>query len=129
MVDSSVWIDHWNDNLTPQVRVLREAVFDERILVGDLIMMEVLQGFRTLRELKSVHEVFLSFELLPLGGVQRAVRAAQNYQYLRTRGATVRSSIDCLIATFCIEHEVELLHSDRDFLPFAEHLGLRTVAV
>lgn len=127
LVDSSVWIDHWNQRNTPQVRLLREAVFDEGLIVADLVMMEVLQGFRTPRESRLAHEVFLSFDIVTIGGAEQATRSAQNYQYLRQRGFTIRSSIDCLIATYCIDQRIPLLHTDRDFAPFAEHLGLEIV--
>lgn len=129
LVDSSVWIDHWNDRVTPQVQLLRNSVLDEGVVVADMVMMEVLQGFRTQRASRLAHEVFLSFEIVTLGGPERAVRAAQNYQYLRQRGITIRSSIDCLIATFCIDQRLPLLHTDRDFVPFEEHLGLEAVPV
>ena len=129
MVDSSVWIDHWNSRLTPQVHALRLAQYGSDVAVGDLIILEVLQGFRTKRMFNHVLQVFLSYPTLDLGGVELAVKAARNYRFLRSRGFTVRKPIDCLIATFCIENGYELLHSDRDYLPFEEHLGLKSAAV
>ena len=129
MVDSSVWIDHWNGRLTPQVHALRLAQYGSDVAVGDLIILEVLQGFRTERMFNHVLQVFLSYPTLDLGGVKLAVKAARNYRFLRSRGFTVRKPIDCLIATFCIENGYELLHSDRDYLPFEEHLGLKSAAV
>jgi predicted nucleic acid-binding protein len=95
------------------------------LLVGDLIAAEVLQGVRDEKEFRHVKRVFDEFERVDIGGYDLAVKASQNYRILRGRGYTIRKTIDTLIATRCIESGIALLHSDRDFEPFAKELGLR----
>lgn len=125
LVDSSVWIDYFRDADTPQVALLDGYFGDARVAVGDLIAAEVLQGIRDEREFKWVRETLAAFEHVDLVGYDLAVRAAENYRLLRDRGVTIRKTIDTLIATYCIAHGLTLLHADRDFVPFATHLGLR----
>ena len=125
MVDSTVWIDFFNGTVTPQTDHLDRILGQAPIVVGDLIVAEVLQGFRADRDWHAAQDALLRFPILELGGLAIALRSAQNYRTLRARGITVRKTIDCLIATFCIEEGVALLHSDRDFKPFARHLGLQ----
>jgi predicted nucleic acid-binding protein len=106
--------------------VLLDSFFGRtRIAVGDLIAAEVLQGVRDEKEFKWVKKVFDTFTRLDLCGYDLAVRASENYRLLRSRGVTIRKTIDTLIATRCIEDGLTLLHADRDFEPFVEHLGLR----
>ena len=127
IVDSSVWVDVFNGRETPQVGFLRELSRREPIGVGDLMVCEVLQGFRSPRQFEQARDALLRLEVLDIGGVAIALAAAANYRELRRRGVTVRGTIDCLIATFCIEEGHVLLHSDRDFDAFEEHLGLRVL--
>ena len=129
IVDSSVWIDHINGRLLPHVQALRRLGPEGDIGLCDLILMEVLQGLRSRRLYDETLESLLTLPVFPLCGVDLVVKSAQNYRFLRSRGFTVRKPIDCLIATFCIENGYGLLHSDRDYLPFEEHLGLKSVAV
>ena len=129
VVDSSVWIDHLNDQVTPQVRRLRALVGREALLVGDLILLEVLQGLRDEREAALVERALRRFEVAPMLDPGLASLAAANYRLLRSRGVTVRKTADLVIGTFCIERGHALLHGDRDFLPMQGHLGLRTVGV
>ena len=125
LVDSSVWIDFFRGNSTPQVDRLDELLAQERIVVGDLVMTEVLQGFRTPRDFNQARKTFEAFEFVVLGGFEVALQAAKNLRALQALGFTVRKTIDTLIATKCIESGYFLLHADRDFAPFAKHLGLR----
>ena len=128
VVDSSVWIDHLNDRRTPRVALLRGIVGRGPILVGDLILLEVLQGLRSDAEAVRVERALRRFDVAPMLDPDRAARAAANYRALRALGVTVRKTVDLVIGTFCIDGGHALLHDDRDFDPMAEHLGLRTVA-
>ena len=129
VVDSSVWIDHLNGQVTPEVQRLRALVGHAAILVGDLILLEVLQGLRDERQAALVERALRRFEVAAMLGPDLASQAAANYRLLRRSGVTVRKTADLVIGTFCIERGHALLHSDRDFLPMQVHLGLRTVAV
>lgn len=127
VVDTSVWIDHLNDIATPEVIVLRGLVGQQPILMGDLILCEVLQGIRSDREAAQVERALRRFEIASMLDADLAVRAAHFYRLLRSKGATIRKTIDLIIATFCIERRHALLHADRDFDPFERHLGLQVV--
>ncbi len=124
LVDSSVWIDYFNGVSTPQVEKLDELLGLEPLAIGDLILTEVLQGFATERAFKDARKLLTSLEVVQLGGQDIAIQAAINFRILRALGITVRKTIDTVIATCCIESGLTLLHSDRDFDPFVEHLGL-----
>ena len=100
---------------------------DEELSIADIILLEVLQGFRSEKQVQAALQSVEGLACFTLGGKPIAVLAASNYRRLRQKGVTVRSTIDCLIATFCIEQGFHLLHSDRDFDSFERHLGLRTV--
>ena len=126
LVDSSVWIDHLNDVVTEQVRRLRELVPAGPLLMGDLILCEVLQGFDSEAEARLVERSLSRFETVALSNPDLAVRAATNYRLLRRQGITIRKTIDLIIGTFCIERGHALLHSDRDFAPMERYLGLQT---
>ena len=99
----------------------------EIVAIGDLILCEVLQGFSSDRDAARVEAAFRSFEWVAMTSPSLAIKAASNYRALRSRGITVRKTIDLLIGTWCIERGVPLLHSDRDFDPMAEYLGLGIV--
>jgi predicted nucleic acid-binding protein len=127
LVDSSVWIDYFRGVPNRQTDLLDALLGVEPLVVGDLILTEVLQGFTTDRAFNDAHRLMRSLPSIEIGGVDVAVRAARNYRFLRQRGQTVRKTIDCLIATRCIEDGHTLLFSDRDFQPFVDHLGLATI--
>lgn len=127
LVDSSVWIAYFNGQDSPEAATLDSLLGVEPLAMGDLVLTEVLQGFRSDADYRTARELLTSLTLFTLGGPEIALKAADNFRALRKRGITVRKTIDALIATYCIEHHHSLLHADRDFLPFAEHLGLRTV--
>lgn len=125
LVDSSVWIDFFRGADTPQVDRLDQLLVIEPILVGDLILAEVLQGFRSKREFEQARRTLANFEQINLGGSDVALKAAKHARQLRALGITVRKTIDTIIATKCIDAGFVLLHADRDFVPFAKHLGLK----
>ena len=125
LVDSSVWIDYFRAANTPQVEILDSLFGTSRLAIGDLIAAEVLQGVRDEREFNLVRRTFDAFDQLELGGYGIAVKAARNFRVLRGLGVTIRKTIDSIIATRCIEDGLTLLHADRDFIPFVQHLGLR----
>jgi predicted nucleic acid-binding protein len=128
LVDSSVWIDHLRNAVTRPVSHLRSLISrEEELLVGDLILCEILQGLRTDKEAKLVEEALREFEVVSLVGPELAVKAAANYRFLRSRGFTIRRTIDLMIGTFCIERGHYLLHGDRDFASMEQYLGLQTV--
>ncbi len=127
LVDSSVWIDYFNGLATPQTSLLDRLLGSERLLIGDLIFVEVLQGFRAERAFNRARWLLEGLEFRSIGGREIAIGAAQNYRRLRSKGITVRKTVDALIATFCIRNGHSLLHCDRDFDPFERHLGLRVI--
>jgi hypothetical protein len=129
VVDSSVWIGILRGVDNPAVVRLRELVEgdDDRILVGDLVLLEVLQGARDEPHAARIEHNLRQYPIAPMLGEALAVRAAHNYRLLRARGTTVRKTIDIIIGAFCIAGGHLLLHDDLDFEPMAEHLGLLVV--
>jgi predicted nucleic acid-binding protein len=127
LVDSSVWIDYFQGTVTPQTERLDNLLGREPLAVGDLILTEVLQGFTNERDFNAARKMLTSLAVVDLGGERIAIQAARNFRALRKLGVTVRKTIDTVIATRCIESGYDLLHNDRDFDPFARHLGLRVV--
>lgn len=127
LVDSSVWIDYFRGKSTRQTDRLDALLDREPIATGDLIVVEVLQGFVADRDFQQAKALFAPLAMVELGGADIAYRAAANFRKLRSFGATVRKTIDTVIATRCIQDRYTLLHSDKDFEPFVAHLGLRSV--
>lgn len=132
LVDSSVWIDSLRGTATEETALLRRLILGgdaprTTVLVGDLILLEVLRGITQDRLYRTTRSRLLSFAQVELGGTRIAEAAVEHYRALRQRGITIRKSVDCLIATWCIRHDTALLTSDRDFLPFARHRGLQLV--
>ncbi|HKK33891.1 MAG TPA: PIN domain nuclease, partial [Desulfomicrobiaceae bacterium] len=128
LVDSSVWIDYFNGRITWQTNLLDQLLQQVPIITGDIILTEVLQGFRTDKEYTKAKEVMAILECRTLLDCRTAAQCAENYRRLRRKGVTVRKTIDIIIGTFCIVHEIPLLHADKDFLPMEQHLGLKTVS-
>jgi predicted nucleic acid-binding protein len=126
LVDSSVWIDYFRGAQTSAVQRLDALVYRRELLVGDLILTEVLQGFDLERDYKAAWRELSRLPSLDVAGPLVARQATDNYRLLRSRGITVRKTIDTLIATRCIQDDIPLLYSDRDFDPFVAHLGLRS---
>jgi predicted nucleic acid-binding protein len=126
-VDSSVWIDYINEVENLQTRKLESIFGNERVVIGDLVIAEVLQGCNDPKTFNETVQLFMRADFVIVGGYQVALQAARSYAALRAKGFTVRKTIDALIATRCILSGFELLHNDRDFIPFEKYLGLRCV--
>jgi predicted nucleic acid-binding protein len=127
LVDSSVWIGYFNGDKTPQTDWLDSALGSTPLIIGDLILTEVLQGFRSDKDFQTARELLLRIPFLPMGGLDIALESAVNYRLLRKKGVTVRKTIDVMIGTFCIHYQLPLLHDDRDFDPMARFLGLEII--
>jgi len=125
LVDSSVWVDYFNGQVTRETDFLDTLLGTEPVAIGDLILAEVLQGFRSDADYEAAKESLASLTTYDLLGATLAIKTADNYRALRRRGITVRKPIDAIIATFCIERRTPLLYSDRDFDPFVRHLALK----
>ncbi len=126
-VDSTVWIDYFNGIENPQTDFLHRVLETTPILVGDLVLAEVLQGFRSDADFDTARRLLTRFIQTQMVSPALAVQSARNYRALRQKGITVRKTIDSLIATYCIENDHELLHNDRDFDGYEQHLGLLVV--
>lgn len=124
LVDSSVWIDYFRGTASAETDRLDDLLGREPVLIGDLILAEVLQGFTAERDFDRALRMLGALDCVDLGGRDIAVQAARNFRHLRAKGITVRKTIDTIIATRCIERDLALLFSDRDFQPFVDHLGL-----
>jgi|SRR5208283_945071 predicted nucleic acid-binding protein len=127
IVDTTVWIDYLADRRNRQTDWIENHLTLQRIGLTDLILCEVLQGYRDEATFERIRIRLTLLPILDSGGAVLATASARNYRLLRAKGQTVRKTIDCLIATFCIERGHFLLHNDRDFDPFEEHLGLRII--
>lgn len=127
LVDSSVWIDYFRGKPSTQTDLLETLLESQLLGIGDLNLTEVLQGCKFDKEFDEVHRLLSRLDLVVLGGEDVAVAAARNYRKLRNLGVTVRGTIDVILATRCIVSGHQLLHSDRDFDAFEQHLGLRCV--
>jgi predicted nucleic acid-binding protein len=126
-IDTSVWIDFFNGRPTREAELLDSLLGRERLAIGDLILAEVLQGFRSDLDFARALEFLSAFEFQAMVGREVAIESARNYRRLRARGVTVRKTIDVMIGTFCIKAGHQLLHADRDFNPMERHLGLSVV--
>ena len=127
LVDTSVWIDYFCGKSCPAGDQLDLLLGQELVAIGDLMLAEVLQGFRNDNEFRTARELLLRLEIVNLVDAAIALQSAEHYRYLRRLGLTVRKKTNCIIATWCIKNSVSLLQSDRDFLPFHDHLGLQLI--
>ena len=125
-VDSSVWIDYFRGVATKETELLDELLGIEPIVIGDLVLAEVLQGFKSDRDFNQAKKLLTSLVMVDVLGHEIAIQAARNFRSLRERGITVRKTIDTIIATYCIENDLALLHSDRDFDALVEYMNLRS---
>jgi predicted nucleic acid-binding protein len=125
VVDSSVWIAWLNGAVHPAVRKLDQDIDPLDIIVGDIALLEILQGARSDRHAADIRQRVKRFRLERMLDAELAVKSASNYRMLRGLGYTIRKVPDLIIGTFCIEHGHELLQADRDFTPMVQHLGLR----
>lgn len=128
VVDTSVWIDYFNGVPTPKVDLLDELLGRRVLAVGDLILAELLQGFATEQDANRALRLLEPLEFVEMTGRDVAIQSAANYRLLRRRGVTVRKTMDMLIGTYCLMHDHEILHNDRDFDLLARHLGLKIAA-
>jgi predicted nucleic acid-binding protein len=124
VVDTSVWVDYFNGIASAQAERLDRLLSMEPIIVGDLVLTEILQGFSNDHAAVVVLGKLRAFPFASMVGWTIAVKSAENYRLLRSKGITVRKTVDLWIGTFCIEHGCKLLHNDRDFQPMVDHLGL-----
>lgn len=127
IVDSSVWIDYLHDTVNSQTDWLENALGRRAIGLTNLILCEVLQGIRHQRRFRLAERTLLTLPIYDIAGTPVAIEAARNFHTLQRRGITIRKTIDSFIATFCIAEDFELLHRDRDFEPFEQHLGLTVI--
>ena len=128
LVDSSVWIDYFNGQQTWQTNLLDNLLSDVPVIIGDLILTEILQGFRSDNDYESAKSYLRALPFHQIGSYQVAVQSAQNYRILRKNGVTVRKTIDVIIGTYCILEGLPLLHDDRDFDPMVSHLALKVLS-
>ena len=126
LVDSSVWIDFFNGTDNAETDKLNEILGLEEVVIGDLILTEVLQGFRSETDYKVAKNVLTSLAVHDLLGKELAIKSADNFRKLRKKGITIRKTADVIIATYCIENKVPLLFTDKDFIPFVENLRLKS---
>jgi len=127
VADTSVWIDFFNDNKNVQSEYLDFAIQTGAILLTDLILTELLQGFVKEKEFQLAKKNLLKFEIADNLNLQLALKSADNFRFLKTKGYSIKRTTDCLIATFCIENNHFILHNDKDFIPFEKLLGLKNV--
>lgn len=126
-VDSSVWIDYFNGRKTPQTDRLDFSLSNTLIIMGDLVLTEVLQGFQNDKDFKEARDLLLQLPFMEMCGRDIALQSAVNYRFLRKKGVTTRKTIDVVIATFCIHYHLPLLHDDRDFDLMTKFLDLKTI--
>lgn len=124
VVDSSVWIDYFTGVKNIQTNKLDDILGLRPVAIGDLILTEVLQGFRHDKDYKSARKLFEDVTIFDMLGKEMAIQSSENFRALRKKGVTVRKTADVIIASFCINQKLPLLFSDKDFKPFVKHLGL-----
>ncbi|MFO1391865.1 MAG: PIN domain nuclease [Agitococcus sp.] len=127
LVDSSVWIDYFNGQPTLETHKLDTLLGVEPLGIGDLILTEVLRGFRSDTDYQTAKKLLLTLSVFEMLSTDLAIQSADNFRFLRKQGITVRKTVDVIIATYCIEYSHSLLFADKDFLPFVTHLGLKAV--
>ena len=124
LVDSGVWIDYFTGVYNKQTDILDRTLGVRSVAAGDLILTEVLQGFRHDRDYRTAKALFETVTIFEMLGREMAIENAENFRALRKKGITIRKTADVIIASFCIKQEVPLLFSDKDFKPFVKYLGL-----
>ena len=124
LADTSIWIDFFNGKITAETNFLDNALAEGNVIIGDLIMLEILQGIRHDKDYNKAKKALGTLEQFELFGSSMVFECANNFRKLRKRGLTIRKTADLIIASFCIKNKIPLLFSDRDFVPFTEHLGL-----
>ncbi len=127
IADSSVWIDYFRGIDVPHTNKLDMALGTDEIFMGDLIVTEIMQGARTEKSITQIKDVISKMQCVNMVGQIVAYQSAANYRFLRSKGITVRKTIDMLIGTYCIISNASLIHNDIDFVPMEEHLGLKVI--
>jgi predicted nucleic acid-binding protein len=127
LVDSSVWIDYFNGKISFQTDFLDSIVGKDLIIIGDIVYIEVLQGFRNDNDFNSARELLELFPLVNLLDREVAIKSITMFRELRKKGVTIRKTIDTIIASYCIINNITLLQSDRDFIPFRDYMGLQVI--
>lgn len=127
IIDTTIWIDYLNGVINPETLWLDHEIGQQPLGLTDIILCEVLQGIRADTDFVQVRRDLMKFDVFDSGGTGLAIASARNYRLLRARGHTIRKTIDCLIATFCLNEGHTLLHRDRDFDSFEKYLGLRVI--
>lgn len=124
--DSSVWIDYFNGVINWQSDLLDEKLVEDQVIIGDLILIEVLQGFKNDKDFNVAKNALSNLKFLSMGGYEIALESAKNYRFLREKGVTIRKTIDVIIGTFCVYNNFRLLHKDNDFEPMIKYLSLKS---
>ena len=125
LIDSSVLIDYFNGIINPSTEEFNSLLGREVVIIGDYILAEVLQGFKSDKDFKLAKEMLLLFPCFNICNENIAIKSAENFRFLRSKGITIRKTVDLIIGTFCIENDIELLHNDGDFDPMKQHLRLK----
>lgn len=128
LVDSSVWIDYFNGIQTNETNSLDDLLRSKLVITGDIILAEILQGFASDRDFKNAKRILTPLDCIHLGGKTLAIKAASNFRFLRSKGLTIRKTVHMFIGSWCIQHDIALLHHDRDFDQIAKHLPLKVYA-
>jgi len=128
LVDTSVWIDYFNGLASQETNLLDIALINDEVAIGDLILLEILQGFRSDKDYETAKGHLMALHQFSMLSPDIAIKAAENYRMLRKKRITIRKTADVIIATFCINNRIPLLFSDRDFIPFTKLLELQSVA-
>ena len=126
LVDTSVWIDYFNDITNSATDKLDACLGNEMVAIGDIILLEVLQGFRSDKDYQTAKNLMESLTIYEMLGKQAVYGCAENYRKLRKKGITIRKTTDVIIASFCIKKDLPLLFTDKDFEPFVKNLGLKS---
>jgi len=127
LIDSSVWVDYFNGVDSNKTNLLYTFLEYQSILLGDVILAEVLQGIDKDDDYDKVKEYFSWLDCVSLVGRENAIRSSANYRFLRSKGVTIRKTVDMLIGSWCIENKISLLHNDKDFDRIAMYLPLEIV--
>ena len=128
-VDTTIWIDYVNGLETPHTNALDYELHQNQVITGDLIITEFLQGFRNDKDFEAAKEIVDSLIYCDMLGKDMALKSAINFRFLRKKGITIRKTADIIIGTFCIEHELHLLHNDQDFEQMEKYLGLQVYKI
>jgi predicted nucleic acid-binding protein len=129
VVDTTVWIDYVQGLETPYTNALDYELLHNQVITGDLLITEFLQGFRNDKDFEAAKKIMDSLIYCDMLGKDIALKSAMNFRFLRKNGITIRKTADIIIGTFCIEHDLSLLHNDRDFDPMEKYLDLHVYKI